>query len=89
MRILKEKTDVVINNDGTLKDTATSNITTVVTIIVTTVNGGSRRVASRAPGTVSFFLYYFKLQVTFEHAWQPYDHQYHEHEHDDHHHQQY
>ena len=98
MRILKEKTDVVINNDGTLKDTATSNIsnittvttvTTVITIIVTTVNGGSSRVASRAPGTVSFFLYYFKLQVTFKHAWQPYDHQHHEHEHDDHHHQQY
>ena len=61
MRILKKKTDVVINNNGTLKDTATSNITNittitiVVTIIVTTVNGGSRCVASRAPGTVSFF----------------------------------
>ena len=81
--------DVVINNDGTLEDTATSNITnitTVISIIVTTVNGGSRR------GTVSFFNYYFKLQIPFEHAWQPYDHhdyQYHEHEHDDHHHQQY
>ena len=45
--------DVVINNDGTLEDTATT-ITTVISIIVTTVNGGSRRNTSRA-GTVSFF----------------------------------
>ena len=87
--------DVVINNNGTLEDTATSNIsniTTVISIIITTVNGGSRRNMSRAPGPVSFFKYYFKLQIPFEHAWQPYDHhdhQYHEHEHDDHHHQQY
>ena len=45
-----------------------------------------------SPRYCKFFLYHFKLQVTFEHAWQPYDHhdhQYHEHEHDDHHHHQY
>ena len=48
-------------NDGTLEDMPTSNIsniitiTTVVSIMVTTVNGGSRCVASQAPSTVSFF----------------------------------